>query len=47
MAKYIHTIKDGWHYLALAIDLHFKKIIAYAFRKKMTNYLDIKALKIL
>ena len=42
---YIHTIKDGWCYLASVLDLHSKKIIGYAFGKKMTNHLDIKALK--
>ena len=28
---YIHTIKDGWCYLASVLDLHSKKIIGYAF----------------
>lgn len=31
---YIHTIKDGWCYLASVLDLHSKKIIGYAFWKK-------------
>ena len=42
---YIHTIKDGWYYLASVLDLHSKKIISYAFGKKMTNNLVAKALK--
>ena len=29
---YIHTLKDGWCYLASVLDLHSKKIIGYAFR---------------
>ena len=39
---YIHTIKDGWCYLASVLDLHSKKIIGYAFGKRMTNNLVIK-----
>ena len=42
---YIHTIKDGWCYLASVLDLHSKKIIGYAFGKKMTNNLVAKVLK--
>lgn len=42
---YIHTIKDGWCYLASVLDLHSKKIIGYAFGKRMTNDLVTKALK--
>ena len=34
---YIHIIKDGWCYLASVLDLHSKKIIGYAFGKRMTN----------
>ena len=40
----IHTIKDGWCYLASVLDLHSKKIIGYAFGKRMTNELVKKAL---
>ena len=39
---YIHTIKDGWCYLASVLDLHSKKIIGYAFGKRMTNNFVIK-----
>ena len=42
---YIHTIKDGWCYLASVLELHSKKIIGYAFGKKKTNNLVAKALK--
>ncbi|WP_353505396.1 IS3 family transposase [Clostridium sp. Marseille-Q2269] len=42
---YIHTMKDGWCYLASVLDLHSKKIIGYAFGKRMTNDLVVKALK--
>lgn len=42
---YIHTTKDGWCYLASVLDLHSKKIVGYAFGKRMTNELVIKALK--
>ena len=42
---YIHTIKDGWCYLASVLGVHSKKIIGYAFGKRMTNDLVVKALK--
>ena len=42
---YIHTSRDGWCYLASVLDLHSKKIIGYAFGKRMTNDLFVKALK--
>ncbi|WP_347708041.1 IS3 family transposase [Clostridium sp. D43t1_170807_H7] len=42
---YIHTIKDGWCYLASVLDLYSKKIIGYAFGQRMTNDLVVKALK--
>ena len=42
---YIHTIKDGWCYLAPVLDLYSKKIIGYAFGKNMANDLVVKALK--
>lgn len=41
---YIHTVKDGWCYLASVMDLHTKKIIGYAFDKRMTTDLIIRAL---
>jgi putative transposase len=42
---YIHTIKDGWCYLASVLDLHSKKIIGYAFGRRMTNDLVVRSLK--
>lgn len=42
---YIHTIKDGWCYLASVMDLHTRKIIGYSFGKKMTTDLAIKSLE--
>lgn len=41
---YIHTLKDGWCYLASVLDLHTRKIIGYAFGKRMTNELVSTAL---
>lgn len=41
---YIHTVKDGWCYLASVMDLHTKKIIGYSFAKTMTTDLIINAL---
>ncbi|OXB93647.1 hypothetical protein B9L23_01310 [Parageobacillus galactosidasius] len=40
---YIHTIKDGWCYLASVMDLHSKKIIGYSFSRNMTTELVMKA----
>lgn len=42
---YIHTLRDGWCYLASVLDLHTKKIIGYSLSKKMTNDLVVTALK--
>lgn len=33
---YIHTLRDGWCYLASVLDLHSKKIVGYKFGRKMT-----------
>ncbi len=41
---YIHTVKNGWCYLASVLDLHSKKIISYSFSRTMTTDLVIKAL---
>ena len=41
---YIHTLKDGWTYLASVLDLYSKKIIGYAYGKSMDNSLVLKAL---
>lgn len=42
---YIHTLKDGWCYLASVLDLHSKKVVGYSFSRTMTTELVIKALK--
>lgn len=42
---YIHTLKDGWCYLASVLDLHTKKIVGYSFSKSMTTELVLQALK--
>lgn len=41
---YIHTLKDGWCYLASVMNLHANKIIVYTFDKSMTTDLIIRAL---
>jgi transposase InsO family protein len=40
---YIHTLKNGWCYLASVLDLHSKKIVEYSFSRSMTTELVIKA----
>lgn len=42
---YIHTIKDGWCYLATVMDLHTKKIVGYSFSRSLTADLVIRALE--
>lgn len=42
---YIHTLKDGWTYLASVMDLHSKKIIGYSYGLTMTADLAIKAIQ--
>lgn len=41
---YIHTLKNGWCYLASVLDLHTKKIVGYSFSKSMTTELVLQAL---
>jgi len=41
---YIHTLRDGWCYLASIMDLHTKKIVGYSFSRTMTTDLIINAL---
>lgn len=41
---YIHTLRDGWCYLASVLDLHTKKIVGYSFSRTMTVDLVLQAL---
>jgi putative transposase len=41
---YIHTLGDGWCYLASVLDLHSKKIVGYSFSRSMTTTLVLQAL---
>ncbi len=41
---YIHTLRDGWCYLASVLDLHSKKIVGYSFSQNMTVGLVLHAL---
>lgn len=42
---YIHTIKDGWCYLASVMDPHSKKIIGYSMDRNMDTALAINAVR--
>lgn len=42
---YIHTIQDGWTYLASVMDLFSRKIIGYAYSKSINTDLVVKAVK--
>lgn len=42
---YIHTIKDGWCYLASVMDLYSRKIIGYTMSKSIDTDLAIQAVK--
>ncbi|WP_459847854.1 IS3 family transposase [Fusibacter bizertensis] len=41
---YIHTLKDGWCYLASILDLYTHKVVGYSFGQKMDKNLVINAL---
>ena len=41
---YIHTIKDGWCYLASVMDLNSRKIVGHSMSKTIDTTLVIKAL---
>lgn len=41
---YIHTLRDGWCYLASVMDLYTRKIIGYSFSKTMDSSVAIAAL---
>lgn len=42
---YIHTVKDGWCYLASVMDLYSKKIIGHAISKSIDTPLALQAVK--
>ena len=42
---YIHTIKDGWCYLASVMDLYSRKIIGYAMSKSIDTAPALQAVK--
>ena len=42
---YIHTIKNGWTYLASVLDVCTRKIVGFSFSKRMTVDLTINALQ--
>ncbi len=42
---YIHTLRDGWCYLASVLDLHSKKVVGYSFSRTMTTDVVMKALE--
>lgn len=41
---YVHTLRNGWCYLASVMDLHSQKIVGYSFSRSMTTDLVIQAL---
>lgn len=42
---YIHTLRDGWCYLASVLDLYSRKVIGYSFGRSMSSELVEKALE--
>ena len=42
---YIHTLRDGWTYLASVMDLYSRKIIGYSYDKQMTSKLVLDSIK--
>ena len=42
---YIHTIYNGWPYLASVMDLHSKMIIGYCYSKRMTKEIVMESIK--
>jgi putative transposase len=42
---YIHTVKDGWCYLASVMDLYSRKIIGHAMSKSIDTTLALQAVK--
>lgn len=42
---YIHTLRDGWTYLASVMDFYSKKVIGWAYGTSMTAELALKAVE--
>ena len=42
---YIHTLKDGWTYLASVMDFYSKKVIGWSYGTTMTAELALKAVE--
>ena len=42
---YVHTLRDGWCYLASVLDLHTKKVVGYKFSRTMTTEIVLEALQ--
>lgn len=42
---YIHTVKDGWCYLASVMDLYSRKIVGYAMSRSIDTTLAMQAVK--
>jgi transposase len=42
---YIHTVKDGWTYLASVLDLCLHKVVGYTYARHMTAEMATQALK--
>ena len=42
---YIHTVKDGWCYLASVMDLYSRKIIGYSMSRSIDTNLALQAVK--
>jgi putative transposase len=42
---YIHTVKNGWCYLASVMDLYSRKIIGYAMSRSIDTSLALRAVK--
>lgn len=42
---YIHTVKNGWTYLASVLDMCTRKIVGFSYGKRMTSELTIQALQ--
>ncbi|MBN2540648.1 MAG: hypothetical protein JXB08_03885 [Bacilli bacterium] len=42
---YIHTVLDGWTYLASVMDLYSRMVIGFAYSKHMKDEIVIESLK--